>query len=42
MLDKFKDNIEINMNNLDKKVIDKENNLHAKLNRLNDNVKKDK
>ena len=40
MLDKFKDNIEINMNNLDKKVIDKVNNLHAKLNRLNDNVKK--
>ena len=40
MLDKFKDNIENNMNNLDKRVIDKENNLHARLNKLNDDVKK--
>ena len=39
-LDKFKDNMINNMNNLDKKVIDKENNLNIRLNKSNDNVKK--
>ena len=28
------------MDNLEKKVMNKENNLHARLNKLNDNVKK--
>ena len=40
MLDKFKDNMENNMNNLDKKVIEKENDFYARLSRLNDNIKK--
>ena len=30
MLNKFKDNMKSNMNNLEKKVIDKENNLYIK------------
>ena len=32
--------MENNMNNLEKKFMDEENNLHAKLNKLNDNVEK--
>ena len=40
MLDKFKDNMENNINNLDKKVIEKENDFYARLSRLNDNAKK--
>ena len=32
--------MENNMDNLSKKVTDKENNLYAKLNKLNDNIKK--
>ena len=37
-LNKFEDNIENNVDNLEKKVMNKENNLHARLNKLNDNV----
>ena len=40
MLNKFKDNMENNINNLDKKNIEKENDFYARLSRLNDNVKK--
>ena len=32
--------MENNTNNLNKKVIDKENNLNARLNKINDNIKK--
>ena len=39
-LDKFKNNIEIEMNNLDKIVKNKENEFSTKLNKLNNNVKK--
>ena len=37
---KFIEKFEVDINNLDKKVIDKENNLRARSNKLNDNVKK--
>ena len=39
-LDKFKNNIEIEMNNLDKIVKNKENEFSTKLNKLNNDVKK--
>ena len=39
-LDKFKNNIEIEMNNLDKIVKNKENEFRTKLNKLNNDVKK--
>ena len=39
MLNIFKDDMKDNMNKL-KKVMDEENILHAKLNKLNDNVEK--
>ena len=39
-LDKFKNNIEIKMNNLDKIVKNKENEFSARLNKLNNDVKK--
>ena len=39
-LDKFKNNIEIEMNNLDKIVKNTENGFSTKLNKLNNNVKK--
>ena len=39
-LDKFKNNIEIEMNNLDKIVKNEENSFITKLNKLNDDVKK--
>ena len=39
-LDKFKNNIEIDMNNLDKIVKNKENEFSAKLNKLNNDAKK--
>ena len=39
-LDKFKNNIEIEMNNLDKIVKNKENEFSTKLNKLNNGVKK--
>ena len=38
MLDKFKNDMENNMNNLYKKVIDKENNISIKLNKLNNKI----
>ena len=34
--------MENNINDLNKKVIDKENNLNARLNELNDNIQKNK
>ena len=34
--------MENNINDLNKKVIDKENNLNARLNELNDNIKKNR
>ena len=40
VLDKFKNNIEIEMNNLDKIVKNKENEFRTKLNKLNNDVKK--
>ena len=40
MSNNFKNNMENNINNLNKKVIDKENNLNARLNKLNDDIKK--
>ena len=40
MSNKFKNNMENNINNLNKKVIDKKNNLNARLNKLDDNCKK--
>ena len=39
-LDKFKNNIEIEMNNLDKIIKNKENEFSTKLNKLNNDVKK--
>ena len=40
VLDKFKNNVEIEMNNLDKIVKNKENEFRTKLNKLNNDVKK--
>ena len=39
-LDKFKDYMVNNMDNLEKKAMDKENNLTFKINKINDNVEK--
>ena len=40
MLNKFEDELGDNMNNLDKKFMDKENDLHARLISLGNNIKK--
>ena len=40
MSNKFKDNMENNINDLYKKVMGKENNLNTRLNKLNDKIKK--
>ena len=39
-LDKFKNNVEIEMNNLHKIIKNKENEFSTKLNKINNNVKK--
>ena len=40
MLNKFKDDMNNNIDNLDKKVIEKENNFNTRLNKIKNNVKK--
>ena len=40
MLNKFKDDMDNNIDNLDKKLIEKENNFNTRLNKIKSNVEK--